>query len=207
MPIAIQLKGLDGLMVAVNKTVAKAENETKFALLDYANRVVKDAKTNAPANEGYLRNSIHSSIVGMTAKITVTANYAAYLEFGTRKFAAKYVATLPADWKAYAATFKGEGGGTFDQFLQDLLQWIKAKGLRLEPKQYEQGDSYTASGTLRQNRKPKKQTILEGQQQLAYMIAQKIMIEGIRPQPFLYPAVVKNEPKLIADIKKVFDIK
>lgn len=205
--IAIQLKGLDGLMVAVNKTIAKAEAETRVALLDFASNVTKDAKTSAPANEGYLRNSIHSSIVGMVSKVTVTANYAAYLEFGTRKFAAKYVATLPQDWQTYAALFKGSGGGTFDQFLQDLLQWVKAKGLRLNPKQFEQGDSFTTSGTLRQNRKAKKQTILEGQQQLAYVIALKIMVEGIRAQPFLYPAVVKHTPKLIDDIKKVFDVK
>lgn len=36
----------------------------------------------------------------------------------------------------------------------------------------------------------------------AYPIAKKIMIEGIRPQPFLYPAIVKNVPLLIDNLKK-----
>jgi HK97 gp10 family phage protein len=205
MAIAVKLNGIEGLMLSINKTIKQAETGTAKALDKFQSNVVKDAKRAAPKNEGKLRNSITGSVTGLKAKVVVTANYAAYLEFGTRKFAAKYVATLPQDWKTYAATFKGSGGGTFDQFLQDLLQWVKAKKLRLEPKQMEQGDSYTASGKLRQNKKPKKQTIAEGQEQLAYVIALNILVEGIRAQPYLYPAVVKNTPVLIADIKKVFE--
>lgn len=192
MPITINLKGLDGLMVAINKTVKEAEAGTSKALLTFAKAVEKDAKTNAPANEGNLRNSINGSVTGLQAKVVVTANYAAYLEFGTRKFAAKYVATLPPDWKSYAATFKGKGGGTMDQFIQDIMQWVQQKGI---------GGLKTKSGNVSGSKDS-----LAAMQSAAYAIALNILQNGIRAQPFLYPAVVKNEPKLIADIKKVFEL-
>ena len=219
--IAIKLTGLDGLQTAITKTLKQAEVGTKQAMATFVKSVERDAKATLQhgsggfgptSNTGHLANSVVGTVIralgssssNIIGKVTVTANYAAYIEFGTRKFAARYVATLPQDWKTYAATFKGKGGGTFDQFVQDLLVWIKNRGIRLEPKQMEQGDDFSF-GKLRKSKKKKKQTILEGQQQLAYIFAKKIMVEGIRAQPFLYPAVVKHTPKLIEDIKKVFD--
>ena len=191
MPIAINLKGLEGLMVAVEKTIKEAEAGTHKALVTFAKDVERDAKRAAPANEGVLRNSIVGTVIGMQAKVTVTANYAAYLEFGTRKFAAKYVATLPPDWKAYAATFKGKGGGTLDQFIQDIMQWVQQKGI---------GGLKTKSGNTSGSRDS-----LAAMQSAAYAIALNILQNGIRAQPFLYPAVTKNTPALIENIKKVFE--
>lgn len=189
--MGLTIKGLDGLIVKVGKIAADAEKETKIALETFADAVVKQAKTNAPANEGTLRNSIHSEVTGLTAKITVASKYAAYLEFGTRKFAAKYVATLPADWKAYAATFKGKGGGSMDEFIQDIMEWVRQKGI---------GGLKTKSGNTSTSKDS-----LDAMQQAAYAIALNILQNGIRPQPYLYPAVKDNTPKLQASIKKIFD--
>lgn len=190
MAIAVKLKGIDGMIVSLNKTIATAEKETRVALSTFSNAVVKSAKERAPANEGYLRNSISGSVPGFQAKIVVTANYAAYLEFGTRKFAAKYVATLPADWKAYAATFKGKGGGTLDQFIQDIMQWVRQKGI---------GALKTKSGNVSESK-----SSLDAMQSTAYAIALNILRNGIRAQPYLYPSVTDHTPKLIEDIKKAF---
>ena len=191
MAIAVSLKGLDGFMASVNKTIAEAEAGTIKALDKFQSNVVADAKRAAPANEGNLRNSISGSVTGTQAKIVVTANYAAYLEFGTRKFAASYVATLPADWQAYAATFKGKGGGTMDQFIQDIMQWVRAKGI---------GGIKTKSGNVSESK-----SSLDAMQQAAYSIALYILRNGIRAQPYLYPSVVKHTPTLVTDIKKVFE--
>jgi HK97 gp10 family phage protein len=191
MAIAVSLKGLDGIMVAVNKTIAEAEAGTIKALDKFQSNVVADAKRAAPANEGNLRNSISGSVTGTQAKVVATSNYAAYLEFGTRKFAAKYVATLPADWQTYAATFKGKGGGTFEQFIEDIMKWVKAKGI---------GGFQTKSGNVSKSKDSQ-----AAQKQAAYTIALHILRNGIRPQPFLYPAVTKHTPVLITDIKKVFE--
>jgi hypothetical protein len=38
----------------------------------------------------------------------------------------------------------------------------------------------------------------------AYPIARKIIINGIKQRPFLYPSVIKNTPILIQDIKDIY---
>lgn len=190
--LSIKLNGLDNLIATVEKTAKRAEAETKVALTKFAKNTETEAKRLAPANEGRLRNSVNGTVDGFTAKITVTADYAAYLEFGTRKFAARYVATLPQDWQSYAATFRGKGGGTFDQFIQDIMQWVRQKGI---------GGLKTKSGRTSESK-----SSLDAMQQAAYAIALNILQNGIRPQPFVYPAVTKNTPVLEADIKKVFTV-
>ena len=190
--LSIKLNGLDNLIATVEKTAKRAESETKVALTKFAKNTETEAKRLAPANERRLRISINGTVDGFTAKITVTADYAAYLEFGTRKFAARYVATLPQDWQSYAATFRGKGGGTFDQFIQDIMQWVRQKGI---------GGLKTKSGRTSESK-----SSLDAMQQAAYAIALNILQNGIRPQPFVYPAVTKNTPVLEADIKKVFTV-
>ena len=190
--LSIKLNGLDNLIATVENTAKRAESETKVTLTKFAKNTETEAKRLAPANEGRLRNSVNGTVDGFTAKITVTADYAAYLEFGTRKFAARYVATLPQDWQSYAATFRGKGGGTFDQFIQDIMQWVRQKGI---------GGLKTKSGRTSESK-----SSLDAMQQAAYAIALNILQNGIRPQPFVYPAVTKNTPVLEADIKKVFTV-
>ena len=190
--LSIKLNGLDNLIATVEKTAKRAESETKVALTKFVKNTETEAKRLAPANEGRLRNSVNGTVDGFTAKITVTADYAAYLEFGTRKFAARYVATLPQDWQSYAATFRGKGGGTFDQFIQDIMQWVRQKGI---------GGLKTKSGRTSESK-----SSFDAMQQAAYAIALNILQNGIRPQPFVYPAVTKNTPVLEADIKKVFTV-
>jgi hypothetical protein len=41
-------------------------------------------------------------------------------------------------------------------------------------------------------------------EKLAYPVALKILRNGIRPQPFLYPAVNKNNPELIKNLNNLF---
>ena len=41
-------------------------------------------------------------------------------------------------------------------------------------------------------------------EKMAYPVALKILRNGIRPQPFLYPAVNKNNPELIKNLKNLF---
>ena len=189
--VTLKLEGLKGLQLHVDRSVKEAREGTYKALVTWAKNVETQAKRDAPANEGKLRNSIDGSATrDLTAQVVVAADYSAYLEFGTRKFAARYVATLPTDWKAYAATFRGKGGGTLDQFIQDIMQWVRAKGI---------GGLQTKSGNVSTSK-----SSLDAMQQAAYTNALNILQNGIRPHPFLFPAVVAHTPKLEADIKKAF---
>jgi len=188
--IKIQLKGFDKAVADIEKTAKEVNNEVKVALVDFATSVERDAKRAAPADEGKLRNSINGTVKGFEASVTVTADYAAYIEFGTRKFAAKYVATLPPDWKSYAATFKGKGGGNLNQFIQAIMAWVRRKGI---------GADITKSGNFSSSA-----SSLDKQQQAAYWIALNILQNGIKPQPFLKPAVDAHVPELEKAIKKIF---
>src|SRR5689334_7311720 len=72
------------------------------------------AQLNAPVDEGQLKRSISHTVSNLEVKVAVNVDYAAFVEFGTKKFAAEWVATLPPDWQQFAATFRGtSSGGNF----------------------------------------------------------------------------------------------
>ena len=190
--ITIKLKGFDKTIKDVQKLATDTNKNAKIALVDFGTRVETEAKRNAPADEGKLRSSINSTFDNktFTVKITVATDYAAYQEFGTRKFAAAYVGTLPQEWRTYAATFKGKTGGSMDEFIQSIMAWVNRKGI---------GADMTKSGNVSSSA-----SSLEKQQQAAYWIAINILQNGIKPKKFLYEAVKDNLPKLQSDFNKVF---
>jgi HK97 gp10 family phage protein len=190
--ITIKLKGFDKTIKDVQKLATDANKNAKIALVDFGTRVETEAKRNAPADEGKLRSSINSTFNqrDFTVKITVATDYAAYQEFGTRKFAAAYVGTLPQEWRTYAATFKGKTGGSMDEFIQSIMAWVKRKGI---------GADTTKSGNVSSSA-----SSLDKQQQAAYWIAINILQNGIKPKKFLYEAVKDNLPKLQSDFNKIF---
>ena len=174
--IKIEAKGFDGLKKKFDILSKEGKAEVQSALNDWADRTASDAKSLVSSNssdEGALLRSI-SPVYGQgNAAVVSTAKYAAYIEFGTRKFAAAYVSSLPQDWAAYANTFKGPAanGGNFHDLLMSIMAWCKRKGI---------------------------------DEKAAYPIARKIVIDGIKAKPFLYPSVNKNTPQLIKDIKEIY---
>lgn len=190
--ITIKLKGLDKTIKDVQKLATDANKNAKIALVDFGTRVETEAKRNAPANEGKLRSSINPTFDNktFTIKITVATDYAAYQEFGTRKFAAAYVGTLPQEWRTYAATFKGKTGGSMDEFIQSIMAWVRRKGI--------------AATATKSGNDSSSVSALDKQQQAAYWIAINILQNGIKPKKFLYEAVKDNLPKLQSDFNKIF---
>lgn len=185
---------LDGLK-AVMQQLKTLENVTKKDIKDEFNKVgleiVNDAKRLAPVDEGALRNSISHKLNGYELEITASAVYAAYVEFGTRKYAASYVSKLPPDWRTYAAKFKGRTGGGTDKLLRNIIEWVKRKGI---------GGATTKSGKI-----SKSKSSIEAMNNTAYIIALRILQNGIKPQPYLYPAVTNNVPKLVPRLKKLYE--
>lgn len=194
---------MSGLILKLNgvgevlKKLSKENIEAKVneELSRFGNAVRTDAIRLAPVNEGRLRSAIFYQVGNLQVTIGCNVDYAAYVEFGTRKFAAAYVASLPGDWQTFAAKFRGSGGGTFEQFVMAIFEWVRKKGLRSTPKQGVQEDDYNF-GKLRKPRKVKKKNKENDQRSLAYAIALKILREGIKPQPFLFPAFEKNRASL-----------
>jgi hypothetical protein len=173
--IKIETKGIGALVKKFDQLSKEGQADVQSALNDWADRTAADAKSLVSANskdEGALLRSISPLYGSGNSSVVATAKYAAYIEFGTRKFAASYVSSLPQDWATYAATFKGPAGGTFAEFVKSLMAWGERTG-KLNPK-------------------------------YAYVAALKILRDGIKQRPFLYPSVVKNTPQLIKDIKDIY---
>lgn len=195
-----QFDTLKDRLTNMSKELAEGVDASLYA---DAQDIATIAKGKAPVNFGGLRAAISTSNDKFLEKhVTVNAFYAAFTEFGTGAYAAAYVGTLPSTWQEYALKFKGQKGGTFEEMIQNIFKWIKNKGLRLEPKQFEQGDTFRA-GKLTKPKKPKKMTIEEGQQQLAYIISVSILKNGIKPQPFLFPAYEITRPEIINHIEEI----
>ena len=149
-------KATEKLKLVEKKLLEKIDLSLSFDAVQMAGI----ASVKAPVDLGGLHTSIHAKKdIFLEKHITVNAYYAAFVEFGTGAHAAAYVGTLPATWQEFAAQFKGQsGGGDFDKFVSRLFEWVKSKGLRLQPKVTGQEDNFTR-GVLRKDKKAKKQTI------------------------------------------------
>lgn len=172
----IQVKGLDALIKKMDKLATNVQKDVQAELNDWADQTAANAKMLVSSNssdEGLLLRSINPNYGNGSASVTAATKYAAYIEFGTRKFAAAYVSSLPSDWQTYAATFKGKTGGTFEQFLLSIIGWVGRKGI---------------------------------DKKAAYPIARKIMIDGIKPKPFMYPSVNKTLPVLRKNLRAIFKL-
>ncbi len=195
----IKIEGLDKALARfdVKKYVPQVmECFDKFGL-----SVELKAKQLAPVDEGHLKGSIFQQPGRFSSTVGASVNYAAYLEFGTRKFAASYVASLPAQWQELAQSKRGGSSGTFEQFVLRLTEWVHRKGLGtgLAGKI---GVAGTYS-TKTRKRTGGKDTQAKEDRQVAYLIARKIMKNGIKAQPFLYPAFNISKEQLIKQLNEI----
>jgi hypothetical protein len=193
--ITIKTQNIDTILnnfkTRKNEVIGKIAGEmNKFGL-----GTVNMAKTLAPVDEGALRNAINFDFDRKTMTVTLGVNvfYAAFVEFGTRKYAAKYVGSLPAEWQQFAAQYKGKrGGGTFDDLVMELVRWVKIKGI-----------GATFNIKTRRRDRVGKQSAKTTEYADAYAIARMIMINGIKPHPYLVPSVIANREKLLNNLKGI----
>lgn len=165
MASSVELKGFDEYADKLRqggetlRIVADAEASAS------AQMIARGARQRAPVNEGALRASIQPGGSDGIYTVSASANYAAYIEFGTRARV-----SVPADLQDYANQFmgKGEGGNAKEM----IYRWCKSKGIP---------------------------------QEAWYHIFLAIMFKGIKPQPFLFPAVDEETPKFYERLKKMLE--
>ena len=89
-------------------------------------QIERDAKQRAPKNFGKLAQSISKQkLSDAKYKITVNEKYGAFMEFGTGS-----KVQVPAEFKDIANSLKGQRSGqTFDQGLESIKIWCRAKGI------------------------------------------------------------------------------
>jgi HK97 gp10 family phage protein len=195
MPLSLTIGNLDKVLAEIKSYPKDIEQIINNEFRAFGEGTRDDAISNAPVNEGRLRESINylPDVDNMQVSVGAYIDYAAYLEFGTKSFAEAYVASLPEDWQAFAAEHQGTGGGgTFDDLLIAIINWVIHKGI---------GETLTKSGNTSVSK-----DALHNQYNVAYLIALKIVRNGIKAQPFLYPAFEKNKLELIEKLKAKINI-
>lgn len=143
------------------------------------------ADRDAPIDFGGLRRGISSHKIGTANWEVVSAkNYSAFMEWGTKTHV-----SVPAELSDYASQFRGTGTGDYFEFLNNILDWVKRKGLARIT------NSYTGK-----SRTKKDDLIL-----VAQTIAFFIMKYGVRPHPFFFQQKPIAEKQLLQDLEQMIN--
>lgn len=197
MATGITLKGYDRLLKRVATLPVKVQEEVNIEIRKNAYEMNAQAVRNIKANDSIGASGGGGGLIGSQVVTPIhdgnfvgwsvlnTAPYAAFVEFGTGKRV-----RVPAEWKDYAATFKGTGRGNLDDFLANIIAWVRAKGL---------SGRYS---TKTQIRLGSRSTQEDEDRAIAYPIFRSILENGAHPHPFLYPAFVQQRPKIIKSIRE-----
>lgn len=119
------IKGINEVIKQLRNQGKNIEREINAETQAIAFQIENDAKTRAPKNFGKLAQSISNiKIESSQYKITVNELYGAYMEFGTGT-----KVRVPAEFAKMAATFKGQKKGTFNEGLESIKVWCRAKGI------------------------------------------------------------------------------
>lgn len=105
----IKIEGLEKTLARFD--VKKYEPQIQQCFDKFGLRVELEAKQAVIVDEGRLKGSIFQQPGRLSSTVGASADYAAYVEFGTGRFAAAYVPQLPPEWQALALTFYVNGKG------------------------------------------------------------------------------------------------
>ena len=102
----MKVRGLSELLAELNRLPDQAEAEAKQLAETYGRLTLTGAQRRAPVDLGKLRQSgsYESSRRGLGAKVTFSAPYAAFVEFGTGG-----LVSVPEGWEDLASGYKGKG--------------------------------------------------------------------------------------------------
>lgn len=200
MGLTLGIKNLDKLAAELKAYPQDIEKIINNEFKDFGLATVSEAQQLSPIDEGRLRQSINSKPENLKVTIGANVDYAAYVEFGTKGFAAAYVGTLPPEWQQFASEFRGPGGGSFKDLVRKITEWVHRKGLGSGF-----GGTVGITGTYSvktRKRTGSKKTQDDQDKQVAYLIAKKILVKGIKAHPFLIPAFEHNKQKLLDNLKE-----
>lgn len=201
----------DGITISLNtqefkasleKLIPQIEAKASKFLNKHAQNMATKAKQRAPKDETTLGNAISATTDKPLEKhIVANTPYAAFVEFGTGKYAAQYVSALPNDWQSYAAQFKGQkGGGSFAEMVRRIAEWIGRKSL------YGDTALHGTFSVKTKKRTGNKAANKNADLSLAYIIARSILINGIHAHPYMYPAYKETIQEMIKDLPNLLKI-
>jgi len=173
----LKLTGVQKILNELQNLENDISREVDGELQAGVNKMARDAKTLAPSNFGEIRNSIGTEPAGKL-RYSIFAN-AWHAPYV--EFGTRGKVQIPGALSEIAQGIKNRKKrpqDNWDAFVSSILKWGTAKGY-----------------------------IKKGDKNHAENIAKRIYKNGISPQPFMWPAFVRNRKKLIDNIKAVVERK
>lgn len=179
------------LMAKLATLSSEGNRISKAIVQSSGDLIVAEAKANAPADLGAIRQGIVKDEMadGFIAQITATAPESPFQEFGTGG-----KVNVPEEMSDVASQFIGYKGGDMAAFIKALVDWIKRHGINrvysVKTHRISKAKTAKLSSQLGYG------SVDEMDTQTAWAIAKTILRDGLRPQPFLYPAWLKFSSQL-----------
>lgn len=179
----ISLQGMSDAQRVI-RNAAEAAEEVEMEVRVSAFAIEAEAKRNIQQNGSKDQGLLSSSGTtltepdGQTFTVWFQAYYAPFVEFGTGGRV-----SIPAEWKELAAQYQtGYSRGSFDDFVINIVDWMKRKGIV-----------------------PDSGTDVDDYDNAAFYIALKILHNGLEPRPFLFPAFDKVRRELIGRVQQIYN--
>ena len=82
--VTFDIQGVDEFVQAMQRLDKAMQERVRAWLYDWAQRVVAEAKRNAPVRTGYLQSKIYAMAQEWVVEIGAATTYSYFVEFGTR---------------------------------------------------------------------------------------------------------------------------
>jgi hypothetical protein len=177
----ITISGLADVLRDIDKYEAKVQALIQAELKASAQVIVRNQKREAAKDVGALAGGINYKEVNPTLfELFSQMQHSAFIEFGTRRRV-----KIPPEVQKLGIQIKYEKqSGTAEQALKAITAWVKRKGIR-----------YDSAATFKSGKNKGKNKRLSVEQ-TAWLIYHFIMINGIKPRPFFFPALLAETPLL-----------
>lgn len=188
--ITISAPGIAEVIRNLNAYGAKTQALIHAELKASVQTMVRNAKKAAPKDMGALAAGINYKEVNKTLfEYFSQSEYSGYDEFGTRRRR-----KVPPEVQKLGIQFSTEkSSGTAEQALNFITAWVKRKGIRFE------------SATVQKSGKKAGKNKLLSYEETAYFIFHYIMLVGIKPRPFFFPALLNETPLLQSRLEKIIN--
>lgn len=188
--ITISAPGIADVIKNINAYSAKTQALIHAELKASVQTMVRNAKKAAPKDMGNLAGGINYKEVNKTLfEYFSQAEYSGFDEFGTKRRR-----RVPPEVQKLGIQFSTQkSSGTAEQALNFITAWVKRKGIRFE------------SASVQKSGKKAGRNKLLSYEQTAYFIFHFIMINGIKPRPFFFPALFAETPLLQRRLEQIIN--
>ena len=193
--MSVKVIGLDRITKRLQGLPKGATQAVNASLLASATQIRNEAVSRVPIDEGLLKNSIKAQAAqdGNGATVSVNVNYGAYVEFGTGKKVNKALVNRYPDAAARAQNLPKSGN--YKDFLESIAEWVRRKGI-VDTYDIRSRGVKTRAGKRNARRGKAYNERLEG---AVYLIAKSIMKNGIKSQPYFFPAYEREQKNIAKD--------